>query len=456
MKRIVFAFILTLIISGVTVLLPAVSFAAAAPPEITAQTAILIDAKTGQILYEKNKDSLREPASTTKVMTCLLALEHLPLNKVITIDAVSPFTGGSRIYVIEDEELTVEQLLYALMLESANDAAVALAIAISGSVEAFCDLMNERASDLGAKNPSYRNPSGLHAAGHFASAYDLAVVARHAMQNTKFRQIVSTVQYTIPETNKQPERPYIHNTNRMLYDQATRVPVRGVMRPAKYEGATGIKTGFTPQAGASLVSSAMRDGTELIAVVLATTDASRFGDSIALLDFGFDNYYTHKAVDSSVEVEDVRVVRGAFNHVAAKITEDRYITLPKEASTALISTRIVMDEDITAPVRAGQVLGRVEIYEGVDLVDEVAITAVNGVVEGMFLSRFGIEDSTSEKIIKYAIIAGSVIGAILLLYVLVTVGYALRRRAKRRARALEIAMERIAKERDVKQRQWPY
>ena len=456
MKKIVFVLIFTLIISGMPVFLQTPSFAITAPPEITAETAILIDAKTGQILYEKNKDALREPASTTKVMTCLLVLEHLPLDKVITIDAISPFTGGSRIFVIEGEELTVEQLLYALMLESANDAAVALAIAISGSVEAFCDLMNQRARELGAKNSSYKNPSGLHSAGHFASAYDLAVVAQHAMQNRKFRQIVSTVQYTIPATNKQPERPYIHNTNRMLFDQATRVPVRGVMRPAKYEGVTGIKTGFTPQAGASLVSSAERDGTELIAVVLATTDSARFGESIALLDFGFENFYTHKAVDSNTQVDDVSVIRGAFNNVAVRILEDRYITLPREASTALISTQIVMDENVTAPVEAGQVLGRVEIYEGSDLIGEVAVVAANDVEEGMFLSRFGIEDSTSKTIIRYAIIAGSVIGAILLLYLIVTVSYALRRRARRRARALQIAMERIQKQREMEQRRWPY
>ena len=219
------------------------AFAAGDPPDIIAEAAILINAETGDILYEKNSGRLFEPASTTKIMTCLLALEKLSLDQVLTIDALSPFTGGSRIFIIEGEELTVEQLLYALMLESANDTGAALAIAISGSIEEFAALMNERAGQLGAHNPSFRNPHGLHEIGHLVTAYDLAMIAKEAMKNQDFRKIVSTVQYTIPPTNKQPEaREYIFTTNRLLYDSETKVPVKGVMTPVKYEGAIGIKT----------------------------------------------------------------------------------------------------------------------------------------------------------------------------------------------------------------------
>ena len=456
MKKTVFILIFVLIISGMPAFLQTSSAAATAPTEITAETAILIDAKTGRILFEKNKDTLKEPASTTKIMTCLLTLENLPIDKILTIDAESPFTGGSKIFVIEGEEFTVEQLLYALMLSSANDVAVALAIAIAGSVSEFADMMNERAREMGAKRPSYKNPSGLHDPDHFASAYDLAVVAREAMRNPKFREIVSTVEYTIPATNKQPERDYIYNTNRLLYDQATRVPVKGVMRPAKYEGATGIKTGYTPQAGASLVSSAVRGDTEFIAVVLASADAARFGDSIALLDFGFENFYTHKAVDSSIPIEDVKVKRGVFNRVPVKIQEDIYITLPIEASVELIDTKIVMDDSAAAPVEAGQALGRVEIYEGSNLLGEVAVIAVSDIGEGMFLSRFGLEDSVSEKIKKYAIIIGCVLGAFVLAYIILAIRYERRRRNRRHERAMQIAMEREAKQREMEHRRWPY
>jgi D-alanyl-D-alanine carboxypeptidase (penicillin-binding protein 5/6) len=242
----------------------------------------------------------------------------------------------------------------------------------------------------------------------------------------------------------------------MLYDQETKVPVKGVMTPAKYEGTTGIKTGYTPQAGASLVSGAQRDGTELIAVVLASADVARYGDSIALLEYGFENYYTYKAVDSGIQLEDVAVMRGAFNSVSVKIQEDRYITLPKQASLSLISTNIVMDDNVTAPIEAGQALGRLEIYEGSDLIDEVPIIAASDIEEGMFLSIVGIEDSVSEKIIKYAIIAGGIATFLILAYVILTVSYERRRKARRRARALQIAMEREAKQREMEQRRWPY
>jgi len=242
----------------------------------------------------------------------------------------------------------------------------------------------------------------------------------------------------------------------MLFDRRMTVPVRGVMTPVRYEYTTGIKTGFTPQAGASLVSSAERDGTELIAVVLGTTDALRFGDSIALLEFGFENFFTHRAVHLDKEIDDVRVRRGTVNRVAVNVSTYKYITLPSEASTALISTRIVMDESVTAPVEAGQVLGKIEVYEGTDLIGEVAVVAASDVEVGRFLSRFGVEDSTSETITRVTIVVGSIIGVIVLLFLTLKIRYMRRRQAKRRARALQIAQEREAKQKEMEQRRWPY
>jgi len=457
MKKMVLLLIFTFIVINIQMFSQSSSFAISSPPVITAPAAILIDATTGQILFDKNMHELMEPASTTKVMTALLTLEHLPLDKVITIDPISPYIGGSRIFVIEGEELTVEQLLYATMLLSANDASVALAIAISGSVEEFASLMNERAREAGARNPAYVNPSGLHSPGHFASAYDLAMVAKVAMQNQRFRQIVTTVQYTIPETNRQPIREYIHNTNRMLFDRAMRVPIRGVMTPVMIEGVTGIKTGTTPQAGSSLVSSAKRDGTEFIAVVLGTTDALRYGYSIALLEYGFDNFFTHKAVDASrIEIEDVRVRRGAFNRVTAEVLHDKYITLPRQASVAVVRTEIAIEEYIAAPVEVGQQIGRVEIFEGGELIGEVPIIATTYVEEGGFLSRFGIEDNRANIIRIISIVIGSIFGVIILFYIVVTIMHERRRVMKRKARALQIVMERESKQKEAKQREWPY
>jgi len=453
MKRIVLILFFALSISLFS---QAECFALTGAPDILGESAVLIDAKTGDILYEKDKDALKEPASTTKMITCLLALENLPLDKVITIDPISPFTGGSRISVIEGEELTTEQLVYSLMLLSANDAAVALAIEISGSVENFAALMNQRAAELGAKNPSFKNPNGLHEDGHLASAYDLAMIAKGAMENPEFRKIVSTLQYTIPATNKQPERDYIRNTNLLLFDSNTKVPVRGVMTPAKYDGATGIKTGYTSNAGGCLVASAERDGTELIAVVMKSTELGRFGDAIAILDYGFDNYYTYKAVDSTASVDDAAVSRGAVNHVAVKIQGDKYVTLPKEASVSVISTKIVMDGAVKAPVSAGQQLGKVEIYEGGDVIGDVPVVAAADVAAGGLLSVFGVEDSVSARIVRYAVIAAVFVCLMLILYLILKIRYNRRRKARRRRRAEEIAMERHRKLKETEQRRWPY
>jgi len=456
MRKIALILIFALVISGASALLQKPAFASVPNLGLTAEAAILMDAKTGQILFEKNAHVLFEPASTTKIMTCLLALEHLALDQVITIDPISPYTGGSRIFLIEGELITVEQLLMALMLNSANDASVALAIEIAGSVEEFAVMMNDRARELGARNPRYENPSGLHGPNHFATAYDLAVVSQFAMQNPDFRRIVRTIHYTIPETNKQEERNYLLNTNRMLHDRHSRISVRGILRAPYYYGTTGIKTGFTPQAGGALVASAMRDGTEFITVVLGSTVDDRFSDSIILLDFGFENFFTHQAVDANVELDYVEIRRGEFNRVSIKIKEDKYITLPREASPALVTTEIIIDENIVAPIQIGQVLGRVNVFEGNLLVGEVPIIATEEIAEGMFLSRFGIEDSTTRRIILIVAIILGVVLLLVLAYIVLLIRYKIIKKKRKRARAMEIALERAAKEREQKERGWEY
>ena len=456
MKRIAFILLFAIIASGTLTLFQKPLYTAALSDQLTAYAVVLMDARTGRVLYYKNQHTLVEPASTTKIMTCLLALEHLPLDKVVTIDAESPFTGGSRIALVEGERLTVEDLLLALMLNSANDAAVALAIAIAGSVENFSVMMNNRAREIGALRPSYQNPTGLHGPEHLATAYDLAVVSMEAMRNPEFRRIVGTVTHDIMSPDGSSVRAYLRNTNRMLHDETTRIPVRGVMTPPLFYGATGIKTGFTPQAGGTLAASAERGGTELIAVVLGSTVDARFSDSIKLLEFGFENFFTHRAVDSNALVEAAPVMRGVFNRVPVKVREDKYITLPIHASVALVSTEVVMDENITAPVEAGQILGRVDVFEGVTLVGAVPVVAAASIEQGMFLSRFGVEDSTSLLIIRYLVIIGSVSAALVILYFALLFRYRLKRKARIKELAMQIALERQERQKDLDKRQWPY
>lgn len=431
MKKIISIVLITLLLIGLT---PLVSFAAAQPPEIIAETAVVIDAKTGQVLYNKNMHDQRFPASTTKLITALLAIENLDLSKTVTIDAETPFTEGSRVYLLEGERVTVDQLLYAMMLESANDAAVALGKEIAGSIPAFAERMNRKAIELGAKNTNFVNPNGLHDDNHVSTAYDLAMIAKEAMKNEKIRELVTTYRYIIPATNMQETR-YLYNTNRLIYDEKTKVDVNGVLRVAKYEGATGIKTGYTSKAGGCLIAGAIRGDTELISVVLKSTDAGRFADSIALLDYAFDNYKSVKAMNAETVIGEINVKRGSINRVDVVAADSVYATLPAEASPSIVNTKVVLDKNVRAPVEAGQKVGVVEIYEGEKLVGTIDAVAAEEIPEGGLLSIIGISDNTAKVIER-------VISSILLFIVFLFVVYVILKRRqirRRRQRRLERA-----------------
>lgn len=391
MKKIVtIIFIAMIFISAA----PMVSFGATEPPAILAETAVVIDAKTGQVLYDKNRNEQRYPASTTKVITALLALENLDLSKTVTIDAETPFTEGSRIYLLEGERVTVEQLMYALLLESANDAAVALGKEMAGTIPAFAEMMNEKAVELGAQNTHFVNPNGLHEDDHLTTAYDLAMISREAMKNEKFRELVTTYRYVVPATNMQDTR-YLYNTNRLIYDEKTKVLVNGVQRAAKYVGATGIKTGYTSHAGGCLIAGAKRGDTELISVVMKSTDEGRFADAISLLDYAFENYKSVKAMDADTILGEIPVNRGAARKVEVIAADTAYATLPIEASSSLVNTKIVLDEKVRAPVTMGQKVGVVEVYEGDRLVGQVDAITTSGIPEGGILSIIGISDEAA-------------------------------------------------------------
>ncbi|HVI41671.1 MAG TPA: D-alanyl-D-alanine carboxypeptidase family protein [Anaerovoracaceae bacterium] len=426
MKRIVSIILTVLVLINAA---PVVSFGATEPPAILAETAVVIDAKTGQVLYDKNMNDQREPASTTKVMTALLTLENLDLSQLVTIDAETPFTEGSRIYLLEGENVTVEQLLYAMLLESANDAAVSLGKKIAGSVPVFADMMNKRAMELGAKNTHFVNPNGLHVEGHLTTAYDLAMIAKEAMKNEEFRKLVTTYRYVIPATNKQDTR-YLYNTNRLIYDEHTKELVNGVMRAAKYEGATGIKTGYTGEAGGCLIAGAKRGDTELISVVMKSTTEGRFSDSIALLDYGFANYKSVKTMDAGTILGEIPVKHGKERKVGVVASETAYATLPSEASTSLVNTKIKLNETVRAPIVKGQKVGVVEIYEGEKLIGKIDAVTTNGIPEGGILSVIGLSDETANVIER-------VFAAILILIILLFAAYVILKRRQIRRRRLK-------------------
>lgn len=444
-------------IIGIMAVVPAFSaepaLAAAAVPEIIGEAGILIDGRTGQVLYTKNERAQLEPASTTKMITCLLALENLELDHVMTIDDETPFTEGSRIYLLEGERITVEDVLYALMLESANDAAVALAKEIAGNTEDFAVMMNKRARELGATDTNFLNPNGLHLDGHVSTVYDLAMIAKGCMENEMFRTLCGTYYHYIPATNRQEER-HMYSTNRLLYDEKTKIPVNGAAIPAKYEGAVGIKTGYTSHAGGCLVAGAERNGTFLIAAVMKSTDLGRFGDCVAMLDYGFASYHTVQAADAAADLGKAQVRRGAVREVGIHLKDNAYATLPIEASGAVLRTELKLPEKLEAPIEKNQEVGTLEVYEGSNLVSTVSVLANQEVGEGTLLSAMGIENKT-------AYVIYTVLGILLFLIVSAVVSCtvlkrkkAKQRKARRELRALEIAKARSEREKDLAKRDW--
>lgn len=324
----------------------------AEPPQTGAQSAILIDLETGRVLYEKNADAKRYPASTTKIMTGLLAAEYGHLDEEVTAseNVVKIERGSSQIYIEPGEVLTMKQLLYAMMLESANDAAIAIAEKISGSTEEFAKVMNAKAKSLGAINTNFVNPNGLHNDNHYTTAKDLALIAQAGMKNPIFREAVGTFHYEIPATNKQEARPYITNSNKLIWT---------VKNKYKYEYATGIKTGYTSIAQHCLVGGAQKDNMELISVVLADGKDFMYPDTIALFEYGFANFKKLELLKQNMIVTTVSIKNGdrRLNLLSA---EDYSIVGKPEEIAEIEKTKVIrLTEGIKAPVKKGDIIGTV-------------------------------------------------------------------------------------------------
>ena len=292
-------------------------------PNIESPAAMLMDLNTGKILYEKNINDKMYPASLTKVLTAILTLENCELNEVATVsyDAVMSISSG---YVTANlqigEEVTVEQLLSVLLVGSANDAAVVLAEHISGSVEDFADLMNEKAKEIGCTSSNFLNPYGAHDENHYSTAYDLAIISKYAMQNETFRTLVSTTSYKLPITNKYEKEDRLFTTTNAL------LMVNNNTRADNYyyKYATGIKTGFTTPAKNCLIASANKGNLELLTVVLGAGQndqglSNRYLDTINLFEYGYETKLepleitlpneSHKQMSVTDDAADTAVVR---------------------------------------------------------------------------------------------------------------------------------------------------
>lgn len=306
---------------------------------LSAQSAVLIEAESGTVIYEKNGTKRMPMASTTKIMTALVVLRSLDLNKTIKIPREACGIEGSSVYLREGEEFSVKELLYALLLASANDAATALAIASCSSVEAFADRMNQMATELGLENTHFTNPHGLHDEDHYTTARDLAAIASEASKNEVFREICSSEKTTIRRDSKESARLLV-NHNKLL---------------RRYEGCFGIKTGFTKTSGRCLVSGAERDGLSLIAVTLNAPDD--WNDHETLLDYGFSLYSKRTLAEVGELSFLLSLTGGRQSTVICANKEQVCAVLPNDAGA--IDTVFDVRRFEFAPVCAGDVIGTV-------------------------------------------------------------------------------------------------
>lgn len=342
---------------------------------IIGESAILMDASTGEILYEKNMHEQLYPASITKLMTVLLAFEYGKLDETVTFSEDAIFgieRNSSHIALDVGEQITLEQCLYAILLQSANEASLGVAEHIGGSKEDFAKMMNDRAKELGCKNTNFVNPNGLHDDNHYTSAYDMALIAKEVLKYDKFKEIISTLKYEIPPTNKQPETRYLYAQHQMIKPPSIYV----------YEGCEGGKTGFTNQALNTLVTYAKRDNTELIAVVLKDTGANTYVDTKTLFDYGFENYETLTAF-SSDEFKTSENITQTYKKdfidlgmldITAK--NNVYATVKKSENKPEYTQKLnINKENLVPTINEGDSVGTLDIYNGDTLVGSSTLIA---------------------------------------------------------------------------------
>ena len=317
-----------------------------AAPHVTSKGAIVVDAATGAVLYSRNPDKQLPMASTTKMMTAILILESMSLDETVKVPAAAVSAAGSTLGFSRGETFTVEQLLYAMLVPSANDAAITLGVAQAGSIPAFVEEMNARAVKMGLTNTHFVNDCGLQADDHYSSARDLAKIAAFAMQNAEFRKIVSTREYTLPHVGGVANR-VIKTSNELLQD---------------YSWVNGIKTGSTPYAGYCLVSSSTKDGLTLISVVLGAKDQNtRESESKALLEYGFAECENETLMDKHVVVAEAPVA-DSLGRTVPVVTASAFSS--RLLGTNEVTAKVKLSGAIPLPVAAGDVVGELDFFQG--------------------------------------------------------------------------------------------
>lgn len=341
------------------------------PPALNAGYAYVMDAETGRCLYEKNGYTKTPMASTTKIMTAIIVLEQGDLNDIVKVSRMAAGTDGSEMHLTTGEEISVNDLLFGLLIKSGNDAAVALAEHIGGSVKGFCDLMNEKAKELGALDTNFTSPHGLDEEGHYTTARDLAVIAAYAMKIDLFRQIVSTKTASV-------NGHYLSNTNNLLHT---------------VEGVDGIKTGFTGDAGRCLVLTANRGGIRIIGVLLGcqTTEA-RTEDGTKMVNYFLGNYAVYDVLEGGSVIDTLDVEKGRSPYVSLIVKDSVRLALSKDEKAGLAFYHEFLPEyegGIKGNIAAGTVVGRYWICVGDKMLYETDLVAAESCKSKTFFDFVG-------------------------------------------------------------------
>lgn len=394
-KIFVFALLSVLLLS---LLLPKNILAATELPNIYSPSAILIDSATGKILYEKDINKKMYPASLTKMLTAIVVLDkcnagELKLTDVATVSydsVMSLDTSYLNANLQLGEELTLEQLLYVMIVASSNDSAIVIAEYVSGSSEAFSALMNQKAAEIGCTNSNFINPNGVHNENHYSTAYDLALIARYTMKNETFRKIVSTTSYQLPATNKygKDDRVFASTNELIIVNNNDRAD------NYYYKYAIGIKTGFTTPAGNCLAAAAKRDNLEFISVVLGAgqTDqylSQRYLDTKALFEYGFSNYTIREVAkkESAIQTLNVSKATQKTKKTDILLESDVSVLIKKDDLYTTLLPDIKLNDNIKAPLKKGEVVGSIS-YKVEGITYTYNLVSGQNVKESKFLLNF--------------------------------------------------------------------
>lgn len=342
--------------------------------ELDIEAAILVDAESGQVLYEKNADQALPPASITKIMTLLLAMEQvekatISLDDEVMISQLAESMGGSQIYLAANTRIKLSALLEAITIASANDASVAVSEAIAGSYNNFIDLMNKKAKELGMDNTNFVNSSGLPSKNHYSSARDIAVMSRELV---KYPKVLEWASIWVDYLQLPDRKAMLVNTNRLIRD---------------YPGMDGIKTGHTEEAGFCLAATAQRDNMRLISVIMkASSEKEREELTSRLLDYGFNAFISEVIVKKGEQVQNIEIPDGEKTITVAEVANDLKVIYQRGTADSL-KKKIVISEQLQAPIKKGDVLGRQSIMQDDRLLASVDLIATEDIERAGFFTR---------------------------------------------------------------------